>query len=111
MQDASTGPPIPARRIFDWLVAFAFAAALLAPSLDGMLRSDDLRGPAPELRAAAAKPASPQSAAEWLEWPLRYEAWWNDCFGLRDVLLRWHSIVRVFGFHVSPDEKHVLGRD
>lgn len=100
-----------APRLVDQLTVALFAVFLVAPSIDCLLRTDDVRGPGPELRQAAPRPAAPQSLADMASFPARYEAYWKDSFGLRDVLLRWHSAVKVLGFGVTPDANHVIGKE
>lgn len=99
------------RRVFDWLTVGLFGVTMLAPTVDCFVRSDEVRGPAPEMRAAAPRPEAPHRKAAVLTYPSRYEAYWKDSFGLRDVLLRWHSALKVFGFGESPDNTHVIGKE
>ena len=40
---------------------------------------------------------------------LRGEAWLDDRFGFRGTLIRWHNLVKVLGFGVSPSEELALG--
>lgn len=88
-----------------------FLAALSAPSIDALIRSDALRGPAPEGRAAAAQPGWPRSLSEVETWPTRLEEHFDDVFGLRDVLLRGNALAKLFVFGVSPTDRAYVGRD
>src|SRR5262249_6751520 len=110
--ESMAAPPRTAvRRIFDRLLVALFAAALAAPFVDGIARHDEARGPGPELRRPAPEPEFPRSLAALLAYPRAFENHWNDTFGLRDVLLRWHSLLKVALFGVSPDDRHVVGRE
>lgn len=104
-------PPTRTKRFFDFATVLVFVALLLAPTVDLFVRDDEARGPGPELRRAAPRPERPTSLRELATFPKRYEPYWNDTFGLRDKLLRAHSIFKVFGLGVSPDPNHVVGKD
>jgi hypothetical protein len=96
---------------FDLVAVVLFVAALAAPAVDCLLRSDADRGPERENRTPAPRPETPRSFRDLMAWPAKYEAYWKDSFGLRDVLLRWHSIVKVLWLGVSPDPDHFIGKD
>lgn len=100
-----------ARRFTDLALIALFAVALIAPTVDHFVRDDEARGPGRELRSAASEPEPPRTVADLVAFPRRYEAYWNDSFGLRDKLLEAHSVFKVFGLGVSPDRQHVLGKD
>lgn len=94
--------------------AAAFLAALVAPALvafgvDG--HAEQVRAAAfEERRQPAPFPERPEDFGATLQkWPGRFEAWWNDAFGLRTTLIRWHNIVRLFGFGVRPGPAVILG--
>lgn len=102
-----------ARRFFDTGTGIVFLLILAAPTLDHWVRPDE-RERSPnrrELRTPAPLPDFPRATAAALEYPKQFEAWFNDSMGLRDQLLRWNSIVKVFGFGVSPNRNTFLGRD
>lgn len=86
-----------------------FLAGLAAPFVDERLRRDDERGPGPELREAAPLPEFAFDIKNATSFPERYEAYFDDSFGLRDRLLRGHAIVKYFGLGVSPTAQVVLG--
>jgi hypothetical protein len=89
-----------------------FLAAIIAPSADSWIRSDESRGPeAAELRKAAARPEYHGFHRSLLSYPDRYDAYLNDTFGLRDFLLRWHSLEKLFVFDVSPTPMVIMGKD
>lgn len=91
------------------LVAF-FVCAMLAPWVDEILRTDEERGPKEhEQRPAAPRPVLDERTFQ--SYPEQYATYFDDTFGLRDWLLRWHSIEKYFLFGVSPTSRVVLGKD
>ncbi|MBK8179578.1 MAG: hypothetical protein IPK67_11975 [Planctomycetes bacterium] len=101
-----------ARRWFDGLTVLVFLALIAAPTLDLELRPDSARSPEErELRPPAEKPGRPATTQEAMLWPGRYEQYFKDSFGLRDVLLRWNSMVKVFALGVSPSSEVYFGRE
>lgn len=107
--------PIPATMAVERATRIAtivlFAGCLLAPTVDMWIRPASRRDPSPELRTAAPAPAIPKDGSQVFAFPRAFDAHWNDTFGLRDVLLRAHSMFCVFGLGVAPSRQHVLGRD
>jgi hypothetical protein len=105
-----TDPSSSSRKAFDGAAIALFLVAISAPLADELVRSDAARGPAPENRQAAPKPEFRLDLATLTAYPERYEAFYGDTFGLRDQLLRWHSIEKLT-LGVSPTPKILLGRD
>jgi hypothetical protein len=99
------------RRVLDWGIIAVFLALIAAPTVDRFVRPDSARGPEPERRKPAPKPEWELSSAALAAYPERFRAWFDDSFGLRDVLLRWNSIVKVFLLRTSPSRDLVLGKD
>jgi hypothetical protein len=94
-----------------WLIAL-FLAAIAAPSADDWMRPHGARGPdAHELRRGGARPVYHGLRRDLLFYPMLYDAYFADSFGLRDVLLRWHSLEKLFLFGVSPTPLVVMGKD
>lgn len=99
-------------RVRDVLTIACFCAALVVPSLDLWLRPASARDPARfEMRAPAQRPPLPVNVARLNAFPQRFTNWFNDQLGLRDQLLRWGSIVKLFGFGVSPTSDVLPGKD
>jgi len=44
-------------------------------------------------------------------YPEKFEKYYNDHFGFRDWLVRWHSILKTSLLRVSPSSKMILGKD
>jgi alginate O-acetyltransferase complex protein AlgJ len=97
------------RRRLDALLVLAFAAGLLAPTVDQFVRPASARDTKTEMRAPAPAPAAPKSLDELAKLPRKVDAWYEDHFGLRDVFLRWHNAFKWFALHTSPTPKLVLG--
>jgi hypothetical protein len=96
-------------RLDSILVAF-FVCALLAPWVDEIVRTNDKRGPKEhEQREPSPRPVLDERTLQ--TYPEQYSAYFDDTFGLRDFLLRWHSIEKYFVFGVSPTSRVVLGKD
>lgn len=96
----------------DLVTIVAFLAAICAPFLDLWIRPDAARNPEKrEMRAPARMPPLSFDKAVLTAFPEQYEDYFNDSYGLRDKLLRWHSIEKVFLFGVSPTHDIYLGRD
>lgn len=94
---------------FDLLVVVLFLGGLLAPHVDHWVRDDSQRDCHVENRRPAGRPTLRLHWDELKTFTTRYEAYWNDTFGLRDVLLRWHSLMKIVGFGVSPTPDYELG--
>jgi hypothetical protein len=100
------------RSAVDLCLIALFAAALAAPSVDMWIRPDEARGPEKaEQRAAAPRPSFGFESVMTRSFPERFGKYFDDAFGLRDVLLRWHSIEKLFVFGVSSTPSVMLGRD
>lgn len=95
----------------DRAVGFVFVAILCAPHVDHLLREDAERGPFREQRNAATRPTPAKDSSELRAYPLAYQNYWNDAFGLRDVLLHGNALLKALGFGVLPGSDHVLGKD
>jgi alginate O-acetyltransferase complex protein AlgJ len=95
----------------DFLTVLAFAAILIAPSVDLFVRPDSERSVRVEQRNPAPEPVLEPTLASWLSYPERQQAWFNDTFGLRDRLLRLHNGLKIRVFGVSPSSRLVLGRN
>jgi hypothetical protein len=102
---------IPARPLHDGLLVLLFLGALSAPWVDELVRSDEERGPrAREHREPSQRPALQLEPRALYKFPAAYEAYFEDSFGLRDVLLRWHSLQSLRVFDVSPTSELLLGK-
>lgn len=99
-------------RWLDRLVIATFLVALVAPSVDLFVRPRTARGPELyELRYSAPMPELDATLASFTAFPERFNAYFDDHFGLRDKLIRGHSIVYLFGVEVSPRRDLTLGGD
>jgi hypothetical protein len=100
------------RSTFDLWLVLLFLAAIAAPSVDMAIRRDAARSPEKtEQRTPAPFPPLTYRSLVSRSWPDRFTKYFDDAFGLRDVLLRWNSIEKLFVFGVSAASHAILGRD
>lgn len=99
------------RRSLDKLWIAIFVAFLAAPSIDSVVRPESVEKIKYEMRKPAPLPAWKWTANDIGKFPQRFDQFFADSFGLRDVLLRAHNALLWFVFHVSPTDKLVLGKD
>nr|WP_315213983.1 hypothetical protein [uncultured Duganella sp.] len=85
----------------------ALVALLSVPAVAGALRAGDQRG---ENRALSALPAMPAHWPGVLALPGKMDAWINDHFGFRGVLLRAHNRLRYRLFGEFPSVQMTAGR-
>lgn len=103
--------PPATRRRSDLLLIAVFLLALLAPWGDGLVRPDQARSPEQrENRPPARKPELTLDPVALWKFPESYQSWFNDTLGLRDVLLRWHSLESLGLFDASPTSRVLLGK-
>lgn len=99
-------------RFADRATIAAFAAALCAPFVDQCVRPGSVREPQTrELRNAAPLPRLEWSVDSFTKFPDAFDEYYLDTFGLRDQLIRGHSLTYYYGLGVSPRKQMVLGRD
>src|SRR5262249_19364446 len=63
-----------------------------------------------ENRLLAERPAWPSDCETLAAFPARFEAYFNDHFGFRDTLIRWHNYAMVRWLGTSPSPQVVVGR-
>jgi len=97
------------RRGYASVLLTLFAVGLALPLLDWALRLDRAAELA-ENRVSAPAPHRPKSWAELKQLPKAVEAYWNDAFGFRRRLIRWHALAR-YHLRVSPSSEVTVGRD
>jgi hypothetical protein len=64
-----------------------------------------------ENRALAQLPELPRTLAQWETFPQRFDAYFDDNFGLRKLLLRLNSTVNAALLGRSPSNKVIFGQD
>ncbi len=77
------------------------AGRALDPSADGSTRA--------ERRVAGREPGIPRNWNQVRRYPRSVDAWLGDRFGFRGRLIRWHNVVKLFGFGVSPTDELAIG--
>ena len=63
-----------------------------------------------EMREPHVLPGWPQTAANWVAWPGKFEAWLKDHFGFRNPLVLANNTIRVRLLKTSTSSSVVLGR-
>ncbi len=63
-----------------------------------------------EMREPHVLPGWPQTAANWVAWPGKFEAWLKDHFGFRNPLVLANNAIRVRLLKTSTSSSVVLGR-
>ena len=94
-----------------WHIALIaiFFAVLWLPLADNALQLDRTR-PTDENRALAPTPLLEWSGQAVKEFPRRFEAWYNDRFGLRNFLVRQYHTVHFGWLGIADPEKVVKGK-
>jgi len=107
--DAPTTPP---PRRFDGLLIALFLAAIAVPGVVGLFEPDAVaEGIAKERRRPAPLPSWPDGAEDVATFAARFDAWFDDHFGLRTPLIRLHNAIKMLLFGVSPLPRMIVGED
>lgn len=95
-----------------WSIALiaSFFTALWLPTLDNVLHLDR-SGPMDENRALAPPPLLEWSGQAVKEFPQRFETWYEDRFGFRELLVRQYHTVHFGWLGIADPEKVVKGQD
>lgn len=111
--DPRPAPPRPsrARRAGDVVVGTAFSAAILAVALGTAFAPARPASLEREFRRPAPPPSRPTSVEDLRAWPAKFDPWFRDHFALRPLLIRWHNLVKIELFGISPTSEIVLGPD
>ena len=93
----------------DLALVVVFLAVITLPAAGKLL---DLapNGIHDEKRALAEFPEPPRNATALRSWPVRFERYFDDHFGFRDRLIRWHNVAKVRLLNVSPSPRVLLGK-
>ena len=97
------------RVLVERVVIGVFVAVIALPLLARALPLDATFALA-ENRAPAPFPAIALKGWVLVSFPRRFERYWNDSFGLRHVLIRWHSLGKI-ALGVSPSPKALVGKE
>lgn len=99
------------RRLANVILAAMFVGGISAPFVRQVTARVGSDAATRELRAPRNLPRLRSTRMSVRSFPSRFEAWYADEFGFRGELVRWHHILRWFGFGVSPTDKVVLGKE
>jgi len=104
--------PMDEPRPGQWLLVVAFLAAIAAPGALGLLapraNAVAIRN---ERRRPAPLPPRPLDRASLEDYPSAFDEWFDDHFGLRTTLIRWHGLLKVRLFRATPSDRVTLGSD
>ncbi|MEM1447872.1 MAG: hypothetical protein AAF726_08505 [Planctomycetota bacterium] len=101
------------RKVIDVALGAAVVLVLAAPGALGVLRGGEnvARAGKIERHRPPERPGVPRSVDEALEWPARFDAWFEDAWGGRERALRVNARVSMKAFGTSPSEQLVFGRN
>ncbi|MCI0713116.1 MAG: hypothetical protein L0154_23370 [Chloroflexi bacterium] len=95
------------RRFFNILTSATFVALLIVPLAEMVTSPVDAISET-EQRTLAQQPAFENSVTDFIE---QSEAFLNDQFGYREVLIHWNNLLRVRFFARSPVQDVIIGKD
>jgi hypothetical protein len=102
--------PEPRRSLLAQAVAAAvLLAAVVAPGADLAIHGADTESVKRERRNPAPFPKLGLSRTALVSFPRGFDRWFQDAFGLRDVLIRMHNRAAIFGLGISPIETLLVG--
>ncbi len=99
-----------ARSLSAMLVSFTFVILCCMPLFMSLLTSDEEMSSA-EKRRLAALPALSFSSKSLREFPVEFEKYYNDHFGFRSQMVRFHNRLICSIFKVSPSAAVTVGSD
>jgi alginate O-acetyltransferase complex protein AlgJ len=98
------------RTVKDAVLIIIFVAALCLP-LMGMVFRLDVISEQQENRRLATPPSIPLDASALDAFPAKFKGYFNDHFGFRQTLVRWHANLKVNWLGVSSSPLVILGKD
>ena len=110
MSTSPSARPLCSRPWLDRALIVAFLASIAAPTVDFFARPETRNQVRVEERTPARSPQIEPRQKSLNAFPEAYEAWFDDTFGLRDKLVRWHNIVEYDGFGISPNPQVFFGK-
>ena len=103
--------PEPPRSLFaQTAVVLGLVVGIAAPGIDLALHGPDVESVQRELRNPAPLPELSLDPEALAEFPRNFDLWFRDAFGLREVLIRAHNRIAVFGFGLSPVDTLLIGK-
>ena len=98
-------------RVPQMVLVAVLALGLGLPGVASVVHPSHMRDFAVENRRFAPLPDAPRTLQAVFAYPGRFDASFNDRFGLRPTLIRWHNFVLLRGLGLSPTPQVVLGDD
>ena len=100
-----------ARTTWPDLVFIAFFLLVIALPLGAQLVLKDRAAAAQENRRLAKFPKLNWQGKTLAAFPAAFEKYYDDHFGFRDRLIRWHHLIKLRLLGVSPSSKVILGKE
>ena len=97
-------------RVNDYLVIIIFLAIISFP-LVAQLFDFDLEAVNTENRSKATLPDISLTTKSIREYPKNFETYFNDNFGMRDLLIRGYNYLSYFCFSKSPSDRVLIGKE
>jgi hypothetical protein len=98
------------RRFFNVVLVTAFLVIIGSP-LTANLRGKDGGSPEDENRELAPFPTLAPTWTSMAAFGTGLDVWFQDHFGFRSTLVRWHGVIHYFWLHVSPSSLVIRGKD
>jgi alginate O-acetyltransferase complex protein AlgJ len=98
--------------IFEWVLIAVFWIIVTIPLVGFYL--PNMEGPGSELnekRALNPFPKFKPTSAYFQNFPKSYEAYFNDHFGFRDILIKLYNYIHVKALGISPVPGAIIGKD
>jgi len=95
----------------DRILTALFLIVLFLPALMTGASHEEAHGRLEEKRQLAKRPGFPEKVDAVIAFPRQFEAYFNDHFQLREVLIRSHNRLKIKLLKKSPQRDVLLGRD
>jgi hypothetical protein len=95
-------------RIREIILIALFFVGLCAPLLNAVVQIDQTEAPL-EMRRLTERPALPDDLVSLEAFPEAFDSYYDDHFGLRARLLRWHHLFKAKVLGMSPTDRAAIG--
>ena len=95
----------------DRTLTVLFLMVLFLPALMAGVSHEEAHGRLEEKRQLAKMPGLPEGIEATIAFPRQFEAYFNDHFKLREILIRSHNRLKIKLLKKSPQRDVLLGRN